>query len=75
MDKDQRELIRHLFSKAIELAEIAHDSAVQGQSAALKAAGYADVAEELRQAALGISRITDAIVTIINFNCDERSIN
>lgn len=37
MDEDEKDLIGHLFAKASVLAEVAHDRAVQGQSARLEA--------------------------------------
>lgn len=75
MDKDEKDLICHLFAKASALAEVAHDRAVQGQSARLETCDHTDAVEGLRQAVQGMLSITDAIGTIINLDCDERSIS
>lgn len=72
MDNDQKELIRHLFATASMLTEVAHESAVLGQSVALKAADYTDAAEELRRTVQGMLNITGAIATLININCSDR---
>ena len=60
MDDDDRELLRHLFAVATEIAEMIHDAAAEGQSGHLDARNYADLAHRLRMAAGKITALSEA---------------
>jgi len=64
MDDDDKELICHLFAKASELAETAHDARVNGQAANCNFDEFFGHAQQLTKAVIGIQSIAEAIVTI-----------
>lgn len=60
MDENDRELLRHLFAVATEIAESAHDAAANGQAAHLATRDYANLADQLRTAARNIAALSEA---------------
>ena len=65
MGDDDRELVCHLFAKAGEFTEAAHDAAVSGQAVDCGSARYPSDARRLTEASIGIQSIAEAIVTIV----------
>ncbi len=65
MDDEHRELVRRLFAAATALSETAHDAAVAGQSSAIAAGDYAEVAHRLQGAARDIATLAEAAAVIV----------
>ena len=64
MDEDDKELVRRMMAKATAMLEDAVETAVAGQSSALSADDYADVARRLRIAACRVATLADATMVL-----------
>ena len=64
MDENDRELVRHLFAVATEIAETAHDVAAEGQTGHLAAQDYANLAHQLQTTACKITTLAKAAAVV-----------
>ena len=71
MDDNDRELLRHLFAVATEIAETAHDVAASGQSGQLAAQEYVDLARRLQTAAGKITTLAEAAAVIVTRSAEK----
>ncbi len=71
MDDDRKELVRRLSTLATEALEDAHEAAVEGQSAELRAQDYARCARRLQSAARNLSSIAGTMMIVVSHEGDE----
>ena len=65
MDRDERQLVCHLFAQATAMLEDAHGAASEGQSAKLRTKGYRKRALRLRQLAQDVESVTETILAVV----------
>jgi len=70
---DDRELVRRLFVKAVELIETAHETAVAGQTAGLSMDDYAVAARQLGALVGGIAALSEAALVITGSPINDRA--